>query len=165
MTELADRDELEGLVKALHRLLSWSVSASTMDAAMRASGFPLEGDQPAFMLLHHVAHLGPSRPSDVADAMKTGRSNVSKIARRLEDAGLIGRSPDPRDDRQVRLRLTEPGQRIGERVVALSVRHFSVALADWPAGDVRELRRLMIILSHSLRSAPPTHWGADPDAP
>ena len=46
-------------------------------------------------------------------------------------------------------------------MVALSVRHFSVALADWPAGDVRELRRLMIILSHSLRSAPPTHWGAD----
>ncbi len=151
----ADAEDLTALVKAVHGLLSRTGSASTMDAALQASGFPLPGDQAAFMLLHHVANLGPSRPTDVADAMKTGRSNVSKIARRLEDAGLLQRRPDPRDVRQVRLHLTDAGRAIGARVVALSVTHFTAALADWPAADVRELRRLLTSLDHALAAALP----------
>lgn len=156
-------EEMAGLVRAVHGMLSRSSSASAMDSAMQASGFPLVGDQVAFVLLHHLAHLGPTRPTDVADAMMTGRSNVSKISRRLEEAGLLERRPDPRDERQVRLQLTAEGRRIGDRVVALSVTHFARALDAWPSRDLTELRRLLGALDRALADAMPLGSTTDVD--
>ncbi|HOB05437.1 MAG TPA: MarR family transcriptional regulator [Propionibacteriaceae bacterium] len=153
--QTAAADEVTGLVRALHHLLNTTASASTMDAGMVASGFPLVGDQPAFLLLHHLAHGGPTTPSHAADMLRTGRSNLSKIAMRLETAGLLVRTRDPQDERQIRLELTPQGQQIGDRLVALSVDHMGRALQQWPARDVTDLRRLLLALGSAMTEVKP----------
>jgi DNA-binding MarR family transcriptional regulator len=44
---------------------------------------------------------------------------VSKLARAIETAGHIDRTPDPADSRAVRLRLTPEGREVARRAVAV----------------------------------------------
>jgi DNA-binding MarR family transcriptional regulator len=59
------------------------------------------------------------RPSQRQLADHTGLEAlyVSKLARALESAGLVGRTRDPRDPRAVRLALTEQGQTVTRQAV------------------------------------------------
>ncbi|GAA5023461.1 MarR family transcriptional regulator [Kitasatospora paranensis] len=60
------------------------------------------------------------RPSQRRLADHTGLEAlyVSKLARALESAGLIGRTRDPRDPRAVQLALTEQGEAVTQQAVA-----------------------------------------------
>jgi DNA-binding MarR family transcriptional regulator len=61
------------------------------------------------------------RPSQRRLADHTGLEAlyVSKLARTLESAGLIERTRDPRDPRAVQLALTEEGQAVTRRAIAV----------------------------------------------
>ncbi|WP_432136697.1 MULTISPECIES: MarR family winged helix-turn-helix transcriptional regulator [unclassified Streptomyces] len=61
------------------------------------------------------------RPSQrrLADVTGMEALYVSKLARALESAGLIDRARDPRDPRAVQLALTERGQDITRRAIAV----------------------------------------------
>ncbi|MEU9234163.1 MarR family winged helix-turn-helix transcriptional regulator [Streptomyces subrutilus] len=61
------------------------------------------------------------RPSQRRLADHTGLEAlyVSKLARALESAGLIERTRDPRDPRAVQLALTEQGQAVTRRAIAV----------------------------------------------
>ncbi|HEY3561765.1 MAG TPA: MarR family transcriptional regulator [Kribbella sp.] len=49
-------------------------------------------------------------PGEIAAAVNVTTPAVTKLATRLEDAGLLERRPDPRDNRLVRLWLTPAGR-------------------------------------------------------
>ncbi|WP_299540084.1 MarR family winged helix-turn-helix transcriptional regulator [uncultured Streptomyces sp.] len=61
------------------------------------------------------------RPSQRRLADHTGLEAlyVSKLARSLEAAGLVGRTRDPRDPRAVQLTLTDEGRKVAERAVTV----------------------------------------------
>src|SRR3954466_4569658 len=61
------------------------------------------------------------RPSQRQLADHTGLEAlyVSKLARALESAGLVGRTRDPRDPRAIRLALTEQGQAVTRQAVGV----------------------------------------------
>lgn len=61
------------------------------------------------------------RPSQRRLADHTGLEAlyVSKLARSLESAGLVERTPDPADTRAVQLALTDEGQAVAVRAVAV----------------------------------------------
>ena len=60
---------------------------------------------------------GAIKPSALADAFETTRSNVSHCISSLEGRGLVQREIDPRDARAVQLLLRPQGKRKAVRVV------------------------------------------------
>lgn len=104
--------------------------------------------------LHGLSRDG-TRPSQrqLADFAGLEPMYVSKLARALEAAGLIERTPDPGDTRAVRLTLTERGvQTVAaarQVVVALDEQH----LAPFGGRDTEDTARLhgqLLTLLHHL---------------
>ena len=62
---------------------------------------------------------GQIKPSALADAFETTRSNMSHCVSSLEAKGLIRRQIDPEDARAVRLVLRPQGKRQAARVVGI----------------------------------------------
>jgi len=62
---------------------------------------------------------GEIKPSALAEAFETTRSNVSHCISSLEAKGLVQRKIDPEDARAVQLVLRPPGKRKAVRVVGI----------------------------------------------
>ncbi|MGU3358637.1 MarR family winged helix-turn-helix transcriptional regulator [Microbacterium sp. M4A5_1d] len=135
---------------ALQALLTSMNSTAVRESILEASAFPLPGDMPAFLLLNQLIYRTTARPTDVADAIGTGRSNVSKIVRRLEGAGLVGRMPDPKDGRQSVIGLTPAGREVAERIVAVSSNAYELIFDDWSDDDFTQLETLVVRLVASM---------------
>ncbi|WP_170860900.1 MarR family winged helix-turn-helix transcriptional regulator [Trujillonella endophytica] len=140
------------LQTAVYDIVTWATSATLLRRLMAAGDFPLREDAAAFRLFLQLVYRGAARPTEVAAAIETSRSNVARIGRRLEDAGLVARRPDPEDDRAVVLGLTEDGRVVGRRILDTGLRLFSPVLAGWSATDVATLQRLLLDLAGRLRT-------------
>ncbi|MGF1432214.1 MarR family winged helix-turn-helix transcriptional regulator [Kitasatospora sp. LaBMicrA B282] len=94
-------------------------------------------DELTYPVLSGLARTGPRSAAELAQEVGLDRSNVTRRASRLEQAGLLSREPDPADRRATLLVLTPLGEetirltrdRLAERITA--------ALADWPPGEAR----------------------------
>lgn len=69
-------------------------------------------------LLSTIDDQGEARISDLAELDHCSQPTMTTQVRRLEDAGLAARTPDPDDARAVRIRLTPAGQRMLAQVRA-----------------------------------------------
>ncbi|MEV0381655.1 MarR family transcriptional regulator [Nonomuraea sp. NPDC050643] len=131
---------------SLSSIIHWADSHAVRLDLMTAVEFPVN-DVPMFLVVNQLSYRGAMRPSDLALALGTGRANLTKIAHRLTDAGLIVRVPEPSDERGVLLALTPLGREIGERIMERVQRNVESALADWSDEDVTTLRRLLARLA------------------
>src|SRR3954453_16599022 len=61
-------------------------------------------------LLSTIEDQGAARISDLAELDHCSQPTMTTQVRRLEDAGLVARTPDPDDARAVRIRITPKGQ-------------------------------------------------------
>ncbi len=123
---------------AMQAIVTWAASGSRRDDLMERSGFPLPDDMLAFLVMNQLAYRGATRPTELADAVHTGRSNLSKVVRRLESAGLVGRMVNPDDGRETKIAATPEGREVARRIVAASDVDFAAAIDDW-SDDEREL--------------------------
>jgi DNA-binding MarR family transcriptional regulator len=64
----------------------------------------------ALLTLRRLDEDGPMRITDLASAELVAQPTMTGIVRRLEDDGLVLRSPDPHDARAVRVTLTDAGR-------------------------------------------------------
>lgn len=142
------------LATAFQAIVTWATSTAFRETLMKESGFPLEGDLPAFLLVNQLIYRGAARPTDLADAIQTGRSNVSKIVRRLEEAGLVTRGRDPRDDRGVVVALTPGGREAAGRIIVLGLADPRNVIARWSEREVATLERLLISLATEIDALP-----------
>lgn len=67
---------------------------------------------PQLTMLEWVAAHPACQLREMADGLDVTMPTISVGSRRLEDAGLLTRLPDPADGRAVRLELTPLGQRL-----------------------------------------------------
>jgi MarR family transcriptional regulator, organic hydroperoxide resistance regulator len=58
--------------------------------------------------------------SELADQLDLAQSAASGLARRIEAAGLVARSPNPDDGRSVRLVLTKSGRKRREEAIKIA---------------------------------------------
>ncbi|GAY12648.1 MarR family winged helix-turn-helix transcriptional regulator [Pseudonocardia sp. N23] len=72
---------------------------------------------PQLRVLVMVASRGPLRLAAVADGLGVHPSNASRAVDRLVVAGLLGRTDDPADRRQLVLRLTDAGTQLVDEVM------------------------------------------------
>ncbi|AKK28528.1 MarR family winged helix-turn-helix transcriptional regulator [Mycobacterium sp. EPa45] len=69
-------------------------------------------------LLGTIDDQGEARISDLAELDHCSQPTMTTQVRRLEDAGLVARTPDPADARAVRIRITPEGQTVLAQVRA-----------------------------------------------
>ena len=86
-------------------------------------------------------------------------SNASRQLRALEDQGLVARRVDPADRRVARFVVTAAGRRVLERVRAVALNDYAVALDDWSARDRRQLAALLDRFRESLLATEPDETG------
>jgi DNA-binding MarR family transcriptional regulator len=131
------RSELLASLSAL--ILLWE-SPGLQSEILTASGEPI--DQPAHSALRHLAAGQPMRPSDLAHAMGTGPSNISKILRRLEATGFVERGPDLEDTRSTLITLTPEGQAAARHIYDLGDAMIAQVLATWSPRDIARYTEL-----------------------
>lgn len=104
------------------------------DRAFRAYGL----SHRAHAALNAVDRGGPdgARPKEVADALDVSRAAATTFIQRLETKGLVETTPDPEDDRGVRVSLTRRGLEVLLRVGHLERRLAARAIEGLPASSI-----------------------------
>jgi DNA-binding MarR family transcriptional regulator len=143
-------NDVDDLQSSVNYLAMWAASGRLRRDLMAASRFPLPDDVPAFLVLNRLVYGGATRPTVLADALQTGPSNVSKIVRRLEAAGLTARIADPTDERAVLVTMTAAGREAAERIAAAGVALAHDELGDLSADEVEALRTLLAKVARRL---------------
>ena len=90
---------------------------------------------------------GPVSVSDLAAALGVHKSNASRIAKALQDAGLIEVVGDPSDGRSAVLRATEAGRAKQADVQTYLEARFKTALTSFPKADVEAAVRVLDALT------------------
>jgi DNA-binding MarR family transcriptional regulator len=102
---------------------------------------------------------GPIAVTEVARRFEVDLSNASRQLRALEDQGLVARRVDPADRRVARFVVTAAGRRVLDRVRAVALNDYAVALDDWSARDRRQLATLLDRFRESLLATEPDETG------
>lgn len=142
-----------GFEASVQAFVVWANSTTFRTQMMSAVEFPLPGDVLAFLLLNQLVHRGAGRPTDMAEAIQTTTSNVTKVVKRLESAGLVARGPDPADARGVLIALTSEGRDVGERIVRTLGGLVEMAFAGWSHDDRARFERLAVRFVADLDAA------------
>lgn len=104
---MSDQSGVERLMAAYPRVYFACHQRHVRDPA---SGSEVSAHQAS--ILSHLDTAEPTSVSELAGHMGVTVSTMSLSVKRLEEAGYIRRSADPRDGRVVQLRLTEAGDRL-----------------------------------------------------
>lgn len=82
-------------------------------------------------------------PGDLASCLNVESPTVSKAVRRLAEAGLVAREPDPHDGRRTRVVLTDEGRALRAPLAAVWDRLEAASTAGLDDGEVAQLRELL----------------------
>jgi len=116
-------------------------SSRTRERVARAAGSPITGA--GLVALRIVEHHGPLAMSELAQRLEVDLSTASRQVRSLEELALVARTTDDNDRRSVRLAITRKGRTLLERVRAVALNDFDVALSEWSARDRATLAALL----------------------
>jgi DNA-binding MarR family transcriptional regulator len=131
------RSELLASLSAL--ILLWE-SPGLQREILTASGELI--DQAAHQALRHLLAAQPMRAGELAQAMGTGASNISKIVKRLEAEGMVARETDPDDTRSTRISLTAEGTEAARHIYDLGDDMIAQVLARWSTRDIARYTEL-----------------------
>src|ERR1041385_4790551 len=84
-----------------------------------------------------------ARPKDVAEQLHVSRAAATTFIQRLEAKGLVETTPDPQDDRGVRVTLTRRGVEMLVRAGQLERRLAARAIEGLPAASISRTIRLL----------------------
>ncbi|MFY1635741.1 MarR family winged helix-turn-helix transcriptional regulator [Solwaraspora sp. WMMB335] len=89
---------------------------------------------------------GAMSPRELADVERVQPPTMTKIVAKLEERGLVRRTPHPTDGRQVILSTTEPGREVIARFERIRDEWLAIRLAALSPDDRGTLRRAAEIL-------------------
>jgi DNA-binding MarR family transcriptional regulator len=115
-----DSDEVARLRIALARTARWLERQSTAGELSRTQ----------LSVLGTVARLGPLGLGRLAEIEGVHPTMLSRIVAKLDDAGLLHRTPDPADRRAAHVEVTDPGLELHLRMRAERTRLLVDRLAD-----------------------------------
>jgi DNA-binding MarR family transcriptional regulator len=121
------------LQKAMAKIVWWLGRAESRAAVLGDAGRDLSPVDEH--LVRTILANGPVRITDLAVWQGVDKSTITPQVRRLEQKGLVKRSPDPGDGRAALLTVTAKGRRTCERMDATAVAFISEALREWPEED------------------------------
>lgn len=129
------------------------VAHGCLDDATRPCGTPVAMPH-AHALLELMNAPEGLRVTQLAERLSIDRTNVSRLCKRMEEAGELVREIDPEDARARRLVLTEDGQSLAEQVDKASATYFDEISAQ--LGDrLDEVLGALALLHSALSDAEP----------
>ncbi|HET8747113.1 MAG TPA: MarR family transcriptional regulator [Ramlibacter sp.] len=111
-----------------YRLAVLAEQVSLATAQVYASRFALGRYE--WRVLAALANEGDVRPADLKERTTLEKMQVSRALARLEQDGLVTRSPDPEDGRAWRVRLLPAGMALYRKVVPMVQAREEYLLAD-----------------------------------
>jgi len=132
-------DEMADLESAVSDTWSWARA----NARAGAKALDPRLDMTTYPLVSMLCWRGAMRPSDLAAALYLDKSTVSRQIDAAARLGLVERSPHPDDARAVTVRLTPDARTRLEALRTARLERWRAALAEWAAGDIAELTRLL----------------------
>jgi DNA-binding MarR family transcriptional regulator len=141
------RREHPGLdVSTLPPLVRLARLVTLGDAFQRAVLAPFELTVGDYMVLGALRRSGPPHeltPGQLCARLERSSGGMTKILKRLDEAGLVRRAPDPDDGRGSRVALTPAGSKLQERVFEAFLAASQDLLAPVPAARRREIDRAL----------------------
>ncbi|WP_198141576.1 MarR family winged helix-turn-helix transcriptional regulator [Micromonospora sp. ATCC 39149] len=95
---------------------------------------------------------GALTPRELADVERVQPPTMTKIVAKLEDRGLVGRTPHPTDGRQVILSATEGGRAVLDQFERARNEWLARRLTELPESDRETLQRAAEILQQLARA-------------
>jgi DNA-binding MarR family transcriptional regulator len=97
-----------------------------------------------------VDRHGPMTPSELAAKERIQRPTATRLIAKLEQDGLVARTPDPMDGRSSLIAITDPGHALLEEVRTRKDAWVAQRLRGLPAEDRATLARAAEILEEML---------------
>jgi DNA-binding MarR family transcriptional regulator len=88
---------------------------------------------------------------ELSQKFEVDPSRVTRLAKKLEREGLLRRERDPKDNRVVRLSLTEKGRRLIEGLYEHHVRFERRIRSLLSAEELADLRRVLGVLAEEMK--------------
>jgi DNA-binding MarR family transcriptional regulator len=98
---------------------------------------------------------GPLTPSELAERERVKRPTATRTVARLEELGLVSRTPDPSDGRGFLVATTAEGRALMKRLRTRKNAYLAVRIKDLEPEDLAALERATEILDRILENEAP----------
>jgi DNA-binding MarR family transcriptional regulator len=145
--------EIPGDPLALERQVCFalSVAARSVLSIYRPILEPMGLTHPQYLVMLALWGQSPLAVKELIEMLQLDGPTLSPMLKRLEAAGLVTRTRDPLDERQLRVGLTEQGHALRQQ--ALNVPPTVVAKLGMSLGELEELHRGLTTLNDAARRA------------
>jgi DNA-binding MarR family transcriptional regulator len=149
----AEQPEIPGDPLALERQVCFalSIAARSVLSIYRPILEPMGLTHPQYLVMLALWGQSPLAVKELIEMLQLDGPTLSPMLKRLEAAGLVTRTRDPDDERQLRIGLTEQGRALREQ--ALHVPPAVVAKLGVSLGDLLELHKGLTELNEAARRA------------
>jgi len=151
--------EIPGDPLALERQVCFALSVATRSvlSVYRPILERMGLTHPQYLVMLALWGQSPLAVKELIEMLQLDGPTLSPLLKRLEAAGLVTRTRDPDDERQLRIDLTQKGRAL--RAEALNVPPAVVAKLGMSLGDLEELHKGLTTLK---RGSPPGRGQAAP---
>ena len=145
--------EIPGDPLALERQVCFalSIAARSVLGIYRPILEPMGLTHPQYLVMLALWGQSPLAVKELIEMLQLDGPTLSPMLKRLEGAGLVTRTRDPQDERQLRIDLTRQGRALREQ--ALNVPPSVVAKLGMSLGDLTELHKGLTELNEAARRA------------
>jgi MarR family transcriptional regulator, organic hydroperoxide resistance regulator len=128
-----------------------SIAARSVLGIYRPILEPMGLTHPQYLVMLALWGQSPLAVKELIEMLQLDGPTLSPMLKRLEAAGLVTRTRDPEDERQLRIDLTEQGRALREQ--ALKVPPAVVAKLGMSLGDLMDVHRGLTELNQAARRA------------
>jgi DNA-binding MarR family transcriptional regulator len=145
--------EIPGDPLALERQVCFALSVATRSvlSVYRPILERMGLTHPQYLVMLALWGQSPLAVKELIEMLQLDGPTLSPLLKRLEAAGLVTRTRDPDDERQLRIDLTQKGRDL--RAEALNVPPAVVAKLGMSLGDLEELHKGLTTLNEAARRA------------
>jgi DNA-binding MarR family transcriptional regulator len=145
--------EIPGDPLALERQVCFalSIAARSVLSVYRPLLEPMGLTHPQYLVMLALWGKSPLAVKELIDLLQLDGPTLSPLLKRLEGAGLVTRTRDPHDERQLRVALTSQGRSLRED--ALRIPPSVVAKLGMSLGDLEELHKGLMTINEAARRA------------
>ena len=149
----AELVEMPGDPLALERQVCFalSIAARSVLSIYRPILEPMGLTHPQYLVMLALWGRSPLAVKELIETLQLDGPTLSPMLKRLEAAGLVTRTRDPNDERQLRVDLTEKGHALRQQ--ALNVPPAVVAQLGMSLGELEELHKGLTALNDAARRA------------
>ncbi|MRN43039.1 MULTISPECIES: MarR family transcriptional regulator [unclassified Brucella] len=123
-------------------------TANALSRAYQPILAPLDLTYPQFLVMLVLWERDDCTVSEIGARLNLDSGTLTPLLKRLEAAGRITRRRDPRDERQVRITLTDEGRKLQEQ--AESVPEQIMCATGQPVSELQDLRNRLMKIRNQL---------------